>query len=310
VAAVDTILRIVDVFRRYGVPVTFEPGWDTRGNGHAASYVGGLIHHTATPLSDTRPQVLLSGRPDLPPPLTNLAGLAGGGIHVCAAHPANHAGASGGYSMGPLPIAKLFNPRVVGLEIVYPGVSPMTAAQYRTACVFAVAIKDVFGRPSMEWTRAHAETSVTGKWDPGYASGKTIDMAKFRADAASLAKEDDMNTVQDALLRGIHEQLTGSRNPHEYPGFSGLPAQAPGTGTVTEMMAQVHDLLVRLLGPMYQLMVAGADVDEAAVAEALRPVVASVVGPIVHAAVREALGDDNDELAESIVARIGQKLSF
>ena len=197
--SVTTINRYVDVFRAYGVRVTFEPGWEDRGNGQSSAYEGAIVHHTATGFSNTRPQILVSGRSDLAGPLCNFAGLTDGGIHVIAANPANHAGASGGRSMGPLPTTASFNRRVLGLEIVYPGTEPMTDAQYRTALVFAIATRQVFGRPSMEWTRAHAETSVTGKWDPGWAPGKTIDMNVFRRDAAALEASggDDMPSAEE-----------------------------------------------------------------------------------------------------------------
>lgn len=185
-SAVAQVLAVVAVFREFGVPVTFEPGWENRGNGLTADYRGGIVHHTATGYSDRAPSVLRDGRPDLDGPLCQYAGLASGGIHVVCAHPANHAGASGGPRNGPFPVTTLFNRLVMGLEIVYPGVSPMTPAQYRTALVFAIAIRRLFGHSDYEWTRAHAETSREGKWDPGTTGNRTIDMDRFRRDAADL----------------------------------------------------------------------------------------------------------------------------
>lgn len=195
--SVELTLRAVEIFRSFGVPVTFEPGWDRRGNGQSSAYQGGIEHHTGGAYNNTCPAILIQGRSDLAGPLCNFAGLSGGGIHVVAAHPANHAGASGGPSNGPFPRTTLFNRLVMGLEICYPGNSPMTDAQYRTAKVFAYAMKVLFG--DIERNRGHAETSIEGKWDPGYSPGRTINMSALRADALNLQEgEDDM--TPDELL--------------------------------------------------------------------------------------------------------------
>ncbi len=196
--AVDICLKINQRLRDAGVVVREAPGWRDRGNGYVASYVGGLVHHTATGYGIALPgtgiyNLLINGRPDLRGPLCNYAGNDDGSVTIIAAHPANHAGASGGRSMGPLPVTKLFNPRVLGLEIVYPGTSPMRPAQYRSALIWARAVADVVGGGAIERVRAHAETSITGKWDPGYAEGRTIDMAAFRRAARTITQEvDDM----------------------------------------------------------------------------------------------------------------------
>lgn len=201
--AVAAVLQVVTRMRQLEprLKVTYESGWETRGNGTSADYVGGIIHHTATPSSLSNPfptqTVLRVGRSDLPGPLCNFAGPAcsveAPWIHVMAAHPANHAGASGGRSMGPLPVTSLFNPRVMGLEIDYAGLVPMLPGQLRAASLWARAVADVLAGGNVEYVRAHMETSITGKWDPGYANGRTIDMAAFRRGAAALAiGEDDM----------------------------------------------------------------------------------------------------------------------
>ncbi len=190
--SVELTLRAVEIFRSFGVPVTFEPGWDRRGNGQSSAYQGGIVHHTGGAYNATCPGILIYGRSDLSGPLCNFAGLSGGGIHVVAAHPANHAGASGGPSNGPFPRTTLFNRLVMGLEICYPGNTPMTDAEYHTAKVFAYAMKVLFG--DIERARGHAETSVEGKWDPGYSPGRTISMSGFRSDALNFQEgEDEMS---------------------------------------------------------------------------------------------------------------------
>lgn len=191
--------------RAYGATVTFQAGWDGRGNGTSADYEGAIVHHTASASSAARPNptlsVLMNGRSDLSGPLCNVTGPwcteDSPRLHVVAAHPANHAGASGGRSMGPLPVTSLFNKRVFGLEIDYAGSTAMTAGQRRAALIFARSVTDVLNR-SIEYVRAHAETSITGKWDPGYASGKTIDMGAFRRDATTLAVGGDDMPLTDA----------------------------------------------------------------------------------------------------------------
>lgn len=189
--------------RAAGVVVHEWAGWEYRGNGQSSAYEGALVHHTATPFGFA-PRILVDGRSDLSGPLCNYAGNVDGSVTVIAAHPANHAGASGGRSMGPLPVTSLFNRRVLGLEIVYPGNVPMKDAQYRTALLWSRIATDVVGFGNIDRARAHAETSITGKWDPGFASGLTINMLAFRR-AAEIAgapapvpppsEEDDMTVA-------------------------------------------------------------------------------------------------------------------
>jgi hypothetical protein len=198
--AVQVTLEVVNRCRGYlpALTVTWEPGWETRGNGTSANYDFGNVHHTGSVTSAAKPFVtrnlLRDGRPDLSGPLCNEAGpwctREAPRLHVIAAQPANHAGAS--RASGPVPALALYNPRTRGLEVDYPGSSPMTDGQLLVAHVWARANADVLARGNVEHIRGHAETSVTGKWDPGRAPGKTIDMAAFRRAAAALTLGDDM----------------------------------------------------------------------------------------------------------------------
>jgi N-acetylmuramoyl-L-alanine amidase len=170
------------------------------------------VHHTATAFGVALPgtgvgNLLINGRSDLSGPLCNYAGNDDGSITVIAAHPANHAGASGGRSMGPLPTTTRFNRLVLGLEIVYPGTTPMRPAQYRAALVWANAVAKVCGRGDIQRVRAHAETSVTGKWDPGEAPGRTINMTAFRNAARNL--EDDLTPEEHRWLKFVHDRVAG-----------------------------------------------------------------------------------------------------
>jgi hypothetical protein len=186
--------------RAAGITVHEWAGWESRGNGQISAYQGGLIHHTGTAYGGAF-QALVSGRPDLSGPLCNYAGNENGSITVIAANPANHAGASGGRSMGPLPVTSSFNRTVLGLEIVYPGVSPMRDAQYHAALLWARVVADVVGFGDVERIRAHAETSVTGKWDPGDAPGRTINMSAFRAAARIVGQQEEDMALSDEYIR-------------------------------------------------------------------------------------------------------------
>lgn len=192
--AVQVTLEVIAEMRRLEprLIVSYEPGWESRGNGTSANYDFATVHHTASATSLAKPfptqNLLRVGRSDLPGPLCNEAGPActvdAPRIHVMAANPANHAGAS--RASGPVPALSLFNPRTRGLEIDYAGTVPMLAGQLYVAQLWAKANAKVLAGGNVEYVRAHAETSVTGKWDPGYANGKTIDMAAFRRGAAAL----------------------------------------------------------------------------------------------------------------------------
>jgi hypothetical protein len=186
--------------RAAGITVHEYPGCWTRGNGLAPAYEGGIVHHTATAFGKALPgtgvgSLLVNGRPDLSGPLCNYAGNDDGSLTFIAAFPANHAGASGGRSMGPLPTTRLFNPRVLGLEIVYPGTIPMRDAQYRSALIWSRTVADVVGFGNIQRIRAHFETSITGKVDPAGVGGQPINMPAFRTAATIIshpAEETDM----------------------------------------------------------------------------------------------------------------------
>lgn len=179
---------VVAGLRARGVPVKFVAGWETRGNGQSSAYQGLIWHHTATGFAVNPPAVLWNGRPDLRGPLCNTSGNSDGSVSIVAAHPANHAGASGGRSMGPLPRTGSFNRLVWGHEIVYPGTVPMTAAQYRSATILGAVVSEILGRSNAEWCRAHGETSITGKWDPGRGNGVSYNFAQMRADTLAVMR--------------------------------------------------------------------------------------------------------------------------
>lgn len=293
--SVAQCLEINRRLRAAGVVVREYPGWESRSNGQVSAYEGGVVHHTATGFGVAVPgsgvgTLLVDGHRDLDGPLCNYAGNDDGSVTVIAAHPANHAGASGGRSMGPLPTTTRFNRHVLGLEIVYPGTQPMRDAQYRSALVWARVVADVVGRGDIQRVRAHAETSVTGKWDPGQAPNRTIDMNAFRATARIVGQEeDDLNEKQNALLEDLHTVLVSGH-----------------AGGMAEIQRQLgHDAQVRRdlgtvrgdIGAVAKQLTA---VQGAISAQEAR-ILAAVTGDGTHTV-------DVDELSDALVQQLGPDL--
>jgi len=240
----------------YGVPWYLVDGASSRGTGATPDFQGLLVHHTATPVGKAPLDLLAyEGRPDLSPPLCNSAGEGDGTIAIIAYGTANHAGASGGYSMGPLPITKSFNHCVWGHEIVYPGTSPMTDAQYASAVALGAVISDVLGRPSAEWVRAHAETSVTGKWDPGYAPNKTINMHAFRqhvqdrrTGGAELNKEERQILDETlAVVRNLNYQMYTGEGGSQAPGWNTFSGGSNERLTVVDLLRRQNERMEGLI---------------------------------------------------------------
>lgn len=225
------VRRLVDELRRRGVIVHEWPGWDGRGNADGGvgpritqiDPIGAVIHHTGSPYGSAYAGLVSSTRPDLLGGcLCNFAGNEDGSLSVIASGLAWHAGPGVGPSMGRVlgkvpNIRNRMNRLTVGLEIVYPGRAPMRPAQYRAALIFAETVADLFAGGDIESVRAHAETNGdtpggSGKWDPGFAPSRTIDMAAFRRDAAAY-QEDDMSAEDVKAIRGdisfIRDQIRG-----------------------------------------------------------------------------------------------------
>lgn len=188
---------LADVLRGAGLTVIEEPGWQTRGyaaksspGGALVALTGGLAHHTATPNSLTgdypTKKVILKGRPDVPPPLSQLGLGRGGGWYVFAAGRSNHSGA--------VDDVRYSNPQCVGVEAEHPGGStPWPAHQYRSYVRGCAAIGLYAG---ITW-RGHKEAAVPygRKPDPNF------NMDAFRAEVAAMQAELRAHgiAVQEAL---------------------------------------------------------------------------------------------------------------
>lgn len=188
-----------------GCDIVWAPGWEQRSNGSGWAPGGpkGFVnHHTAGGNNIYLDQNLIHGVPGLSGPLCNYAGLYDGDLAVVSAGPANHAGASGGWDTWPLPVTGWFNAQVLGVEMQYRGTEPMSAEQYQTMCALNRAAQEVLGwRDDQLCSKTHNGTSVQGKWDPGYAPGKTYDIAAIRRDIKTVDGAD--GKVWDQVMREL-----------------------------------------------------------------------------------------------------------
>lgn len=176
-----------DVLRKAGLRVVEVPGWRDFSRPESTggfNPVGNLWHHTGA--KDTNPLSLDDdlayakwlaeiGRSDLPAPLCQLSVGRNGTIYVCAAGRGNHAGTA--KASGPVPAGD-GNALYIGWECQNTGSEGWSGPQYEAMVKGAAATSLAYG-----WTavanRAHKETSVTGKWDPGQLA-----MDDFREDIA------------------------------------------------------------------------------------------------------------------------------
>ena len=167
---------LADACRKSGLTVIELPDWEKRGRPASTGDFdphGVLCHHTGG-TSDTRGYVewmTLTGRSDLPAPLCQLALDRKGAVYVCAAGRANHGGKA--KASGPMPSGDA-NELYIGIEALNTGSEGWTKAQYDAYVRLVAALCSHYGWPASH-VRAHRETSVTGKWDPG-----KIDMDDFR----------------------------------------------------------------------------------------------------------------------------------
>lgn len=266
---------LADVARTSGLQVVEVPGWRTRGR---PAYTGGfdpegwLDHHTGSydSLTDAENDFQYAewlakvGRPDLPPPLCNLALSAECVVYVVAAGRANHAGTA--KATGPMPAGdgnKLYG----GTEAMNSGsqgwdgrgedASGNPVTQGEALARLDAALAKAYGWPASH-VRGHKETSVTGKWDPGL-----LDMDAHRAAVARLINtpEDDMPSYTDwsekdrdaltrdvsrAILREKVKVLSARGKPIEVTLKQAIARTANGTrrleGDVDEALERLDEL--------------------------------------------------------------------
>ncbi|MER5883079.1 peptidoglycan-binding protein [Streptomyces sp. NPDC001941] len=195
-----TATQIVTQLKKYGIPFKEYKDWKSHNRNHKGSWgpVHGLmVHHTGSDSTDQR-ELLYKGLADLPGPLCHVGLAQDGTIHLVGWGRANHAGAGDDDVLAAVIAEKPIPPdnesntdgnaRFYGVEIWYSGSHEMSAAQYSTLRLLAAAICDFH-----DWHAGsvigHGEWGSPGKWDPGYAPGRMMDMDKVRADIkATIAK--------------------------------------------------------------------------------------------------------------------------
>lgn len=109
-------------------------------------------------------------------------------------------------------------------------------------------------------------------------------------------------------MNDISRKVNDLHYPAVAPGS--VQSRIPGDKNVTNVFDMIKDSTSwtnQIMGRVIALQAAGA-ADPAAVADALRPVVAEVVGPVIQESVTAALGQDNAEQAAAIVDQISQRL--
>lgn len=207
------------VLRKAGLHVVEVPGWREFSRPESTggfAPVGNLWHHTGSkdtnPLSiedDYEYAVWLAkiGRSDLAAPLCQLSPARNGTIFVCAAGRGNHAGQA--KASGPVPAGD-GNVLYIGWECQNDGSEGWTTAQYDAMVRGAAATSKAYGWTA-EANRAHKETSVTGKWDPGL-----LDMPGFREDIAQQMSTQDEQIREDlaAATRSLRLAKAHAKDPN------------------------------------------------------------------------------------------------
>lgn len=243
---------LADVLRAADLHVVEIDGWETRGRPpETGDYdpQGILWHHTgaadrdpSSTIDDFEYAVWLAtvGRSDLPPPLCGLSIGRDGTVYVCAAGRANHAGVA--KASGPMPSGD-GNAIYLGIECQNNGTEGWTIVQYGAMVTAGAALSRAYAWPA-ERSRAHYETSVTGKWDPGDPDGiplgdhRVMDMDAFRAQIAAKIEEDDMTPEQeDRIVARVTEAIRNQKIDN--PAVDGGPQWSDDTA-VNALYDTVH----------------------------------------------------------------------
>lgn len=174
------------LLRAAGLHVVEISGWQNRRRPARTGVLaarGVLWHHTGSgdkipnDVTDDRAYaewLANVGRDDLPPPLCQLSIGRDGTVYVVAAGRANHAGKA--KASGPMPAGD-GNTLYVGVEIQNNGTEGYGKPQYDAMVKVGVVLSREIVKCVAAANRAHKETSVTGKWDPG-----ALSMPRFRED--------------------------------------------------------------------------------------------------------------------------------
>jgi hypothetical protein len=213
--------------RKSGLKVEELDGWRTNRSAGGEYYDGVGLHHTgaydgltdATNDLDYAKWMAFEGRDDLDPPLMNLALSAECVVYVGAAGNANGMGEV--RATGPMPAMRDGNGLYIVIEAMNSGTQGW-GSKGKTADGEEITQYEAYVRLvaalcyHYDWEpshiRAHWETSVTGKWDPGDPNGvvyngqRVMDMDRFRAAVARRIEEMDV-ALSTEDKRWIREEL-------------------------------------------------------------------------------------------------------
>lgn len=219
---------LIAALRAAGLEVVVITGWLARGRPGSFDPVGVLNHHTgASARGWTRLKELayakwmfLTGRPDLPAPLCQIALGRSGVVYVGAAGRANHAGtarASGTVSAGD------GNTLYYGVEWMLSGTEVIPDEMMEAAVLLNAVLTEKQTRTSVQTISCHYNTSVTGKWDIGDPNGVpyngigVLDISRFRRRVAMArerlyeSKAKNVDEITNILSHGPLARLGGEQ---------------------------------------------------------------------------------------------------
>lgn len=338
--------NLATIARETGYPVIEVPGWSHHDHGAFANHVGAIVcHHTAGPEPERTASnypslnVVRNGRSDLPGPLSNYGIGYDGTIYVISAGTCWHAGRGGWAGMSA-------NSQAIGIEAEDGGDGDWTREQldvYPRLCavicqflaVTAAAVcghKEWCSPPGRKPDPAGIDMRAFRKQVDHYLHNPhEIRRGHGSAPPAAPEEDEDMTPEQDAMLRRIEHELLGPRGDEgQITGWgtdvgprtvvamlveltnalvAPEPSRVPGA---EHIMVPAHDAIRDTNGVVYTLPAlinAAGKADPADIAEALRPMLSEVVGPVVAGAVSDAVGGDNAEQAEAIVSALAARLA-
>lgn len=213
-----TASQIVAQLKKWGLKYVEVKSWETHNRaGHGTwggsdgKQINGLIwHHTGADVSNAAEyagSTLYNGLSSLPGPLCHFGLGPDGTVYLVGWGRANHAGGGDPVVLnhvvnedytGQLHPTKGNsngvdgNTHFYGVEIMYSGSHEMSTAQYQAALKLSAAVldfhvvRDNWGEEARSIV-GHGEWS-SDKWDPGYKSGKIMDMVAVRKDIAAVLK--------------------------------------------------------------------------------------------------------------------------
>lgn len=195
-----TAKQFIAQLKKWGVNYQEYGDWDQHNRNHKGPWgpVHGVMwHHTGSNAKDQR-ALLAAGYRELPGPLSQCGISQTGVCHLIGWGRCNHAG------LGDPDVLKAIiredkklpndneatvdgNRHFYGWEFWYSGSKAMAEEQYQTGILVTCAVLD-FHNWDENSVLGHGQWQP-GKWDPGYASGKMMDMYAVRKDVAAQLKK-------------------------------------------------------------------------------------------------------------------------